>query len=162
ANAGLTLEHTLELLPVLEQNGVELVEQPLAKEEIAGLGQVQAATHLPVVADESLQTADDLERLAAAGVRGVNLKLMKLGGLAAALRIARRARELGLGIMLGSMIETSIGATAMAHLSGLADWLDLDSPVLISNDPFVGIAYSNDGRVTVPNLPGIGVTARND
>jgi L-alanine-DL-glutamate epimerase-like enolase superfamily enzyme len=156
-----TLEHTLELLPVLEQNGVELVEQPLAKEEIAGLGQVQAATHLPVVADESLQTADDLERLAAAGVRGVNLKLMKLGGLAAALRIARRARELGLGIMLGSMIETSIGATAMAHLSGLADWLDLDSPVLISNDPFVGIAYSNDGRVTIPNLPGIGATARN-
>jgi len=161
ANAGLTLEHTLELLPVLEQNGVELVEQPLAKEEIAGLGQVQAATHLPVVADESLQTADDLERLAAAGVRGVNLKLMKLGGLAAALRIARRARELGLGIMLGSMIETSIGATAMAHLAGLADWLDLDSPVLISNDPFVGIAYSNDGRVTTPNLPGIGATARN-
>lgn len=160
ANAGLTLEETLALLPVLERHGVELVEQPLPKEDIAGMGRAQAATALPVVADESLQTAAHLEQLAAAGVRGINLKLMKLGGLAPALRIVRRARELGLGVMLGSMIETSIGVTAMAHLAGLADWLDLDSPVLISNDPFEGIAYSRDGQVIVPTRPGIGVVEK--
>jgi len=112
------------------------------------------------VADESLQSAAQLEQLARAGVRGINLKLMKLGGLAPALRIVRRARELGMGVMLGSMIETSIGVTAMSHLAGLADWLDLDSPLLISNDPFTGIAYSEDGRIRVPSLPGIGATGR--
>jgi len=160
ANAGWSLEQALALLPALERNGVELVEQPLAKDDIEGMGKVQAATALPVVADESLQSAAQLEQLARAGVRGINLKLMKLGGLAPALRIVRRARELGMGVMLGSMIETSIGVTAMSHLAGLADWLDLDSPLLISNDPFTGIAYSEDGRIRVPSLPGIGATGR--
>lgn len=160
ANAGWTQEQALRLLPALERLGVELVEQPLAKDDIAGMGRVQAATRLPVVADEALQSAANLEQLAAVGVRGVNLKLMKLGGLAPALRIARRARELGLSIMLGSMIETSVGVTAMAHLAGLADWLDLDSPLLIANDPFQGIAYSLEGRVRVPDLPGIGAAPR--
>lgn len=160
ANAGWTLEQALGLLPMLERNGVELVEQPLAKDDIEGMGRVQSATALPVVADESLQSVAQLEQLAQAGVRGINLKLMKLGGLATALRIVRRARELGMGVMLGSMIETSIGVTAMGHLAGLADWLDLDSPLLISNDPFTGIAYSDDGRIHVPSLPGIGVTDR--
>ncbi|HRO24806.1 MAG TPA: enolase C-terminal domain-like protein, partial [Promineifilum sp.] len=94
------------------------------------------------------------------GVGGINLKLMKVGGLAPGLAILRRARELGLGIMLGCMVETSLGATAMAHLMGLADWLDLDAPWLIANDPFDGLIYDDAGRVHVPDRPGIGVVRR--
>ena len=124
------------------------------------MGYVQRHVPVPVVADESLQTLADVERLAAAGVRGVNLKLMKLGGLTPGLAVLRRARELGMGIMLGCMVETSIGATAMAHLMGLADWLDLDAPWLVADDPFDGLTYDETGRVHVPDRPGIGVVQR--
>jgi len=74
------------------------------------------------------------------------------------LRILRRAREHGMRIMLGCMIETSLGITAMAHLAGLADWVDLDAPLLISNDPFTGVVYDRHAGMTVPDRPGIGVT----
>ncbi|HEX9013779.1 MAG TPA: enolase C-terminal domain-like protein, partial [Anaerolineaceae bacterium] len=160
ANAGWSLPDALRHVEALERYDIELVEQPVAKDDIAGMGTVQAHTALPVVADESAQTYENVERLAAAGVRGINLKLMKLGGLTPAVRIARRARELGMRVMLGSMIETSIGVTAMSHLMGLAEWLDLDSPLLISNDPFRGIRYDPDGCVRSPGLPGIGVEKR--
>jgi L-alanine-DL-glutamate epimerase-like enolase superfamily enzyme len=86
---------------------------------------------------------ENIEALGKAGVKGINLKLMKTGGLTPAVMMLKRARELGLKVMLGCMIETSIGTTAMAHLAGLADWLDLDAPVLISNDPFDGMTFKN-------------------
>jgi L-alanine-DL-glutamate epimerase-like enolase superfamily enzyme len=89
-------------------------------------------------------------------VKGINLKLMKLGGVLTALRCLKRARELKMKIMLGCMIETSIGTTAMAHLAGLADWLDLDAPLLISNDPFDGVRFDRNARICVPERPGIG------
>jgi L-alanine-DL-glutamate epimerase-like enolase superfamily enzyme len=81
---------------------------------------------------------------------------MKIGGLAPCLRMIRRSRELGLLVMLGCMIETSLGVTAMAHLTGLADWLDLDAPLLITNDPFDGIRYDQTD-IHLPDRPGIGV-----
>jgi L-alanine-DL-glutamate epimerase-like enolase superfamily enzyme len=115
-----------------------------------------------VVADESVRTLADVERLAAAGVRAVNLKLMKVGGLTPALQMLRRARSLGLGIMLGCMVETSLGVTAMAHLAGLADWLDLDAPLLVTNDPFAGIRYDEQMRIHLPSRPGIGVQRKKD
>ncbi len=160
ANAGWTAEEAVAQLCRLERYGLEMVEQPTARDDIAGLGYVQAHTDLPIVADESVQSLSDVEALAAAGVRGINLKLQKVGGLGPGLRIARRARELGLRILLGCMIETSLGVTAMAHLSGLADWLDLDAPLLISNDPFEGIYYGPDLRVHLPDRPGIGANKR--
>ena len=124
------------------------------------MGYVQRHVAVPVVADESLQSLADVERLAAAGVRGVNLKLMKLGGLAPGLAVLRRARELGMDVMLGCMVETAVGATAMSHLMGLADWLDLDAPWLVADDPFDGLSYDDAGRVHVPERPGIGVVRR--
>jgi L-alanine-DL-glutamate epimerase-like enolase superfamily enzyme len=130
------------------------------KDDIAGLGYVQAHTAIPVVADESCQSLADVEALAAAGVAGVNLKLQKAGGLGPGVAMARRAKELGLRVMLGCMIETSIGATAMAHLLGLADWVDLDSPLLIANDPFDGIQFDEAGGLHLPDRPGIGVLKR--
>ena len=130
ANAAWTPEEAVQRVKALEPLGLELIEQPVAKDDFEGMGFVQAHTNLPVVADESVQTLADVERLAAAGVRGINLKLMKVGGLAPALRILRRAKELDMQILLGCMVETSLGVTAMLHLASLADWLDLDAPLL--------------------------------
>ena len=160
ANAGWNEADAMRYLEELERLGVEFVEQPLAKNEIDGLGRLQARTSLPVVADESVQAPADVERLNEAGVRAVNLKLMKLGGLSPVLAALRRARELGMRVMLGCMVETSLGVTAMAHLMGLADWVDLDTPMLISNDPFDGLSYDARARVSVPDRPGIGARLR--
>jgi L-alanine-DL-glutamate epimerase-like enolase superfamily enzyme len=157
ANAGWKPEEAVQRLQEITPLGLELVEQPVAKNDIEGMGYVQAHAEMPVVADESVQTLHDVEQLAAAGVQGVNLKLMKVGGLAPGLRMARRARELGLRVMLGCMVETSLGVTAMAHLAGLADWLDLDAPLLVADDPFAGITYDEQGGVHLPDRPGIGV-----
>lgn len=162
ANAAWTPEEAVQHLRNLAPYDLELVEQPVARDDIAGLGFVQAHTDLPIVADESLRTLADVERLAQAGVRGINLKLNKVGGLAPALVIARRAQVLGLRIMLGCMIETSLGVTAMLHLAGLADWLDLDAPLLIGNDPFTGAWYDGTGSMHLPDAPGIGVVRKND
>ena len=157
ANAGWTPEEAVVRLKALEKFDLEMVEQPVAKHDFAGMGYVQAHTALPVVADESVQTLDDVERLAAVGVAGINLKLMKVGGLAPALILLMRARQLGMKVMLGCMVETSLGPTAMLHLAGLADWLDLDSPLLISNDPFQGVIYDEHANLYLPDRPGIGV-----
>lgn len=160
ANAGWTREQAFANVRLLEKFNLEMIEQPLAKEDIEGLGLVQARTSIPVVADESLLTLEDVDRLAKAGVKGINLKLMKVGGLAPAVRVLRRAHLLGLRVMLGCMIETSIGVTAMAHLSGLAEWLDLDAPLLVSNDPFNGIRIDECAVLSLPKGAGIGVTQK--
>ena len=160
ANAGWTLEEAIRQVQVLEVYDLEMIEQPLPKDQIEAMGEVQKHTRLPLVADESVQTLQDVERLAAAGVRGINLKLMKVGGLTPGLCMLQRARELGLQVMLGCMVETSLGTTAMAHLASLADWLDLDAPLLISNDPFDGVQYSPALDLSLPDRPGIGVHQR--
>lgn len=157
ANAGWTFEGARALMRSLEEFNLELIEQPLPKEEIEGMGNLQQETSIPIVADESVQTLEDVERLGKAGVAGINLKLMKVGGLSAALRILKLAKAFNMKVMLGCMIETSLGTTAMAHLSGCADWLDLDAPMLISNDPFEGLTYSGHAMIHLPERPGIGV-----
>jgi L-alanine-DL-glutamate epimerase-like enolase superfamily enzyme len=160
ANAGWSAAEAVARLRQIERYDLEMVEQPVAKHDIAGMGYVQARTDLPIVADESVQGMADLEALAEAGVRGINLKLMKVGGLAPGVNMLRRARELGLKVMLGCMIETSLGTTAAAHLAGLADWLDLDAPLLIADDPFAGLTYGEGARVSVPEGAGIGAVLR--
>ncbi len=161
ANAGWSPEEAVAHIRRFEHLDLELIEQPVPKDDIAGMGYVQAHTPLPVVADESVRTLADVEALAAAGVAGINLKLQKVGGLGPGLVMLRRARELGMQVMLGCMIETSLGVTAMAHLAGLADWLDLDAPLLISDDPFDGVAYDESGSLHLPpDRPGIGAVRR--
>jgi L-Ala-D/L-Glu epimerase len=156
ANAGWTRDEAFRCVHAMEKYDLEMIEQPLVKNDFEGMGMVQAATKIPIVADESVLTLEDVERLAEAGVKGINLKLMKVGGLTPALQILHLAVEKGLRVMLGCMIETSIGTTAMAHLAGLADWYDLDAPILITNDPFDGIQYDQHAFFTVPDRPGIG------
>ncbi len=162
ANAGWDVDAAVALARKLEPLDVELIEQPVRKDDFAGMGEVQRATSIPVIADESCQSLADVEALGAAGAAGINLKLMKAGGMTNGAAMARRARELGMRVMLGCMIETSVGVTAMAHLAGLADWLDLDSPLLIANDPFEGLRYDAHGVISLPDRPGIGAVPRPD
>ncbi len=157
ANAGWSFEDALHYIPSLEALDVEMIEQPLGIHEIEAMGELQKNTPISLVADESVRSLADIEKLAKAGVAGVNLKLMKAGGLTPTLRMLNRARELGLKVMLGCMVETSLGTTAMAHLCGMAEWIDLDAPLLIANDPFEGITYDKNLRIRVPERPGLGV-----
>lgn len=157
ANAGWSFEDALYNIRAMENLDLEMIEQPLGVHEIAAMGDLQKITSIPLVADESVRTLADIEKLAEAGIAGVNLKLMKAGGLTPTLRMLNYARELGLKIMLGCMVETSLGTTAMAHLCGLAEWIDLDAPLLIANDPFEGITYDKNLRIRVPERPGLGV-----
>ncbi len=156
ANAGWKAEDAVVLVKELARFDLEMIEQPTAKEDIEGMGLVQAFTGIPIVADESVQTLAEVEALAKAGVKGINVKLMKTGGLTPAVAMIKRAKALGMKVMLGCMIETSIGTTAMAHLAGLADWLDLDAPLLVSNDPFDGMTFDDAASVAIPERPGIG------
>jgi len=162
ANAGWSRGEADAYLPDLEALGIEMIEQPLEKSDITGMGVLQSRTKIPIVADESVQTLTNIENLAAAGVAGVNIKLMKVGGISSALVMIKRAKELGLRIMLGCMIETAIGTTAMAHLGGFAEWLDLDASALITNDPFVGMVLDETCTVRLPDRPGIGVVLKTD
>ncbi len=160
ANAGWSLNQALDYLPWLESVNLEMLEQPLGVEEIDGLGRLQAKTSIAIVADESLQKPQDLRQLAEAGVRGVNIKLMKVGGVGPAVRLVEQARKAGMKVMLGCMIETSVGLSAAAHLAGLADWLDLDAGLLVANDPFEGMIFGEDGLISLPERSGIGARLR--
>ena len=120
---------------------------------------IKERSPIPVFADESLMMTADLPRIAAA-YHGVNVKLMKCGGIQEAVRIAALARALGLKLMLGCMVETSLGITASAHLAPLVDWADLDGNLTVTNDPFVGVQVAPGGRLVLPPGPGLGVHPR--
>ena len=157
ANAAWNPNEAIRHIKNLEPYNLELIEQPTAVDDIEGMGYVQAHSKTPLVADESVRSMADVEALAKAGVEGINLKLMKIGGLIPALEMLRRGRELGLKIMLGCMSETALGVTAMANLTAYADWIDLDAPLLIKNNPFLGVKYDEEARLHLPKGAGIGV-----
>ena len=157
ANAAWNPDEAIRHVKELEPYRLDMIEQPTAKDDIEGMGYVQAHTKIPIVADETVRSLADVESLAKAGVKGINLKLMKIGGLIPALEMLNRGRELGLKIMLGCMSETSLGITAMAHLTAYADWIDLDAPLLIKNDPFDGLRYDEQAYIHLPARAGIGI-----
>ncbi len=113
----------------------------------------------PIFADESLQTAADIPALAPF-VDGVNIKLLKCGSFDAAIAMITAARAHSLQILLGCMIETSLGTTAAAHLAPWVDWIDLDGHFYVANDDFAGITYDSAGRLQMPAGPGIGAVAK--
>jgi L-alanine-DL-glutamate epimerase-like enolase superfamily enzyme len=158
ANAGWTRKEALRKLDLLEELGVELVEQPLQPDDLEGLAELSRSSRVPIVADESCLVASDLRRLVGV-VDGVNVKLAKTGSLTEALRLLDGARALGFLAMLGCMIESSLGIAAAAHLSPLADFVDLDGHLLLAYDPFQGLLLE-DGRVLPSGAPGLGVTLR--
>ena len=158
ANGGWEPDGALKMIAWLADRGVEFVEQPLARGREAELPAVHKDSPLPIYADESIYTFADIPALAHC-IDGVNLKLMKCGGLREALRIIHTARAHGLKVMMGCMSESSLAITAAAHLSPLADALDLDSHLNLRDDPFTGAAFEA-GRV-IPNAgPGLGVQPR--
>ncbi len=151
ANAGWTRERALHMLPVLKEYGVEFVEQPLPPDDLEGLAAVRRRGILPVVVDESCIVAADIPRLSGI-VDGINIKL-------ATLRMIATARAHGMLVMVGCMIETSLGITAAAHFTPLVDAADLDGAALTANDPFVG-ATIDGGQIRLPTGPGLGVRRR--
>jgi L-alanine-DL-glutamate epimerase-like enolase superfamily enzyme len=166
ANAGFTAGDALALLDAALGDGltIECFEQPCAARDLSGMAEVAARSSVPVVADESFRSFDDLERIVAArAAHAVNLKLGKLGGLLATFALAQRARTLGLRLMAGAMVETRVGLLAMAHVVaalGGVDWVDLDTAFLLADDPFSG-GWSCDGpRIRLAADPGLGVGLR--
>jgi L-alanine-DL-glutamate epimerase-like enolase superfamily enzyme len=145
----------LDMIHWLKEQGVVFVEQPMAKTAIEDIAWLTQQSPLPVIADEALQTLADLEKIH--GVySGINVKLMKCGGLRSAYTMIKMAKALGMKVMVGCMTETSCAVTAAAHLSPMADWADLDGNLLIDNDVFDGIKII-EGKVVLPDAPGIGV-----
>jgi L-alanine-DL-glutamate epimerase-like enolase superfamily enzyme len=160
ANAGWSREQAISLIPRLAQYDLELVEQPLPVGDIEGFHALRQALReqhvtIPIFADESIKTAKDVVAHAGA-VDGVVIKLMKSGGIRAAIRAIATARALGMQVMIGCMIETSVGVTAAAHIAPLCDYADLDGPLLIRNDPYEGVRYAGS-RLIVPDRAGLGV-----
>ncbi len=155
ANQGWTDRHqALDMCHWLAERGCLFVEQPLPKEMIDDTAWLRERSPLPIVADEFLQRLPDVTR-AAGAYDAINIKLMKSTGLHEAYQMAATARGLGMKVMLGCMTETSCGISAASQLAPLADWADLDGNLLIANDLFDGMKIV-DGRVTIPDRPGIG------
>ncbi|EYB67694.1 Mandelate racemase-like protein/ muconate lactonizing enzyme-like protein [Deinococcus phoenicis] len=158
ANAAWTRPQAKRLLAVLAVARVELVEQPLAAGDLEGHAELRRLARVPLVADESLHHVSDVPALAEA-FDGVNLKLAKLGGPLQALRALRLARAHRMQVMIGCMIESSLGIAAAAHLAGLCDWADLDGALLLADDPFTGLSWTA-GRLERPAGTGWGVERR--
>ena len=158
ANAAWTTKQALHMLDTLTRYGVDMLEQPLPPHDLAGLRFVRERSPIDVIADESCLVATDIPKLDGV-VDGINIKLAKCGSLREAMRMIAVARAHGMRVMCGCMIETTLGIAAAAHLSPLLDDADLDGAALLADDPFVGPTIPN-GRVTVTDAPGLGVSTR--
>ena len=156
ANTGWQPDTGARLLPDLVRLGVELIEQPFPRHRLDQLAWLQERSDLPIVADESAVTIDDLDGLVGV-VRGVNVKLAKCGGVGPAKRMLERARELGFLRFEGCMEETRVGIAASAAVASLADWVDLDGCLLLATDPFEGLELGADHRWVLSDAPGLGV-----
>lgn len=148
-------ELALRKIRWLEKAGVELVEQPMPAPMIEETRWLRQRVHVPLIADEAALRPEDLPRLREA-YDGVNVKLDKCGGILAAWRMIQLARALGMKVMLGCMVSSSVSITAAAHLAPLVDYADLDGNLLVANDPFVGVRVEH-GRLILPDRPGLGV-----
>jgi L-alanine-DL-glutamate epimerase-like enolase superfamily enzyme len=160
ANTAWSPADAVRVLREIEPLGIELVEQPVARGDLDGLRWVRERVGIPVYADESCHRLSDVAAVAGR-VDGINLKIMKTGGIREMLRMIHAARAHGLRILLGSMVESSLALSAAAQLAPLADYLDLDGHWLLREDPFDG-APGDLGRITLSDRPGLGVrpTAR--
>ena len=149
-----TAEEALEALPQLAELGVEYCEQPLPAGDPAGT-RLKEASPIPIYLDEDCHTLEDVHDCAQRS-HGINIKLAKSGGIREALRMVPAARELGLGVMLGCMVESGLGIAAGASIASLCDHVDLDGNLLLREDPWPGVELVD--RVQLPSeSPGLGV-----
>jgi L-Ala-D/L-Glu epimerase len=162
ANAGWTTEEALQKIPALADLGVELVEQPLAKDNWEGMAQLKAASILPLFADESCVFEKDVATCANY-FHGINIKLTKCSGLTPANRMIKEAKALGMKVMMGSMNESVIGSAAIAQFLPQLDYVDMDGPLLMTELNGIGLDYNmenNKGKIIPLTRPGLGVQFR--
>ena len=158
ANAGWTLNEALEKIPVLKNLHVELVEQPLAKDNWAEMKILFEQSALPLFADESCVFENDVAKCAEC-FHGINIKLVKCSGITPALRMIEQAKKLNLKLMMGSMNECTVGSAAIAQFLPQLDYVDIDGPLLLKEDIATGLKYEN-GVISISNEPGLGIFVR--
>lgn len=157
ANTGWTVAQTLDYALQLKDLGVEFIEQPLPAEDWAGHRELFEKSPLPIIADESCQTEEDVARCAG-HFHGINIKIVKCGGLLPARRMIREARLRGLQLMAGCMTESSVGISAIAQLVPELDYVDIDGALLLKNEPATGVTFDQNG--VVQYVDGAGTGAR--
>lgn len=157
-NGGWTLGEALEKVVALQDLNIELIEQPLAKDNWDEMKILKAKSSIPLIADESCVKEEDVEKCAQY-FHGVNIKLTKCSGITPARSMITQARKLGIKLMLGCMNETSLGTAALVQLAPGADYIDADGPLLLAEDTATGLKFE-DGKILMENLPGLGVNVK--
>ena len=155
ANCAWTVDETLANAIKLKELGVEFIEQPLHTDDWKGMKRLKKDCVLPLIADESCQRFGDVEKCAE-GFHGINIKLMKCGGLTPALKMIEKARELKLSVMAGCMAESTVGISNLAQIAPLIDYLDADGAMLLKNDTAKGVKLEH-GKIIFPNEKGSGL-----
>ncbi|MEP7163761.1 MAG: dipeptide epimerase [Ferruginibacter sp.] len=155
ANAAWTLEEALHKIPLLEKLGVEFVEQPLAKDNWEGMEILYKRSSLPLIADESCVRENDVMKCVG-HFHGINIKLTKCSGITPARRMIMKAKEIGLKVMVGCMNESSVGTAAIAQLAPMLDYVDMDGPLLLSEDIATGVQFDN-GKILYREGAGLGI-----
>jgi L-alanine-DL-glutamate epimerase-like enolase superfamily enzyme len=159
ANEGWEPERAVAVLKEISRFDIEFCEQPIEAGDPAKMRFVRERSPVPILADESCRVSADVVALAGC-VDGIVIKLVKCGGIREAVRMTHIARALGMKIMIGCMIESSVLATAGAHLTPLCDYADLDGPLLVTDDPFEGVTFDGS-QLRLPDAPGLGVRLKN-
>ena len=154
ANCAWTVQETVNNAVQLKQLGVEFIEQPLEANDWKGMRVLKEKSVLPIIADESCQRFEDVEKCAEV-FHGINIKLMKCGGLTPALKMIARARELGIKVMAGCMAESTIGISNLVQIAPLIDYIDADGSMLFKNDIAEGVTLIN-GEIIYSNKYGAG------
>lgn len=156
ANCAWTPQETIRNSPLLKDLGVEFLEQPLKADDWIGMEQVMHHSALPVIADESCIVESDVEKCAL-HFNGINIKLTKCGGITPALRMIKKAKDLGIKVMVGCMTESTVGISAIAQLLPQLDYVDMDGALLLKKDIATGVRVEPNGNVIFPELSGSGI-----
>jgi L-Ala-D/L-Glu epimerase len=157
ANCGWTVKQAVQKAKILEKLGVEFIEQPIPPGDNAALKKIRNKIGLELMTDESSLVPDDIPPLAGC-VHGINIKLVKCGGLREGMKMVHIARACGLKIMVGCMIESSVLITAAAQLTPLVDYADLDGNLLIKDDPYSGVKVDKAAKLQLPTAAGLGLS----
>jgi L-alanine-DL-glutamate epimerase-like enolase superfamily enzyme len=158
ANEGWTVKEAFPKIKELERLDIEFIEQPLHRDDFEGFKILRTKTDLPIIVDEGVFRSGDIPKYVGLA-DGINIKLSKSGGLREAMKMISVARAHKMKVMIGCMVETSVGITAAAQIASLVDYADLDGNILISDDPFKGVEIEN-GYLKLPGGPGLGVVKR--
>jgi L-alanine-DL-glutamate epimerase-like enolase superfamily enzyme len=158
ANEGWNVKEAISKIRELEKLDIEFIEQPLHRDDFDGFRLLRSQTELPIILDEGIFKSGDIPKYVGLA-DGINIKLSKSGGLREAMKMISVARAHKMKVMIGCMVETSVGITAAAQIASLVDYADLDGNILISDDPFKGVEIEN-GYIKLPDGPGLGVTKR--